>query len=249
MTLLDDTSVIGSGMVAGDGTWAIVTSALAAGPQDLTATETDFAGNVSGASAPLALTVKTIAPPPTNLALSPASDSGVLGGDITNVTAPTIIGSGELGDTVTLLNGTSMVGSGTTAADGTWMITTSPLTAGANVLTATETDIAGNTSTSSVALTIAVKAALPVTMARTLTVAGNSAELHPTIGIAAPTAAPIFPHPGLVDHGHRAAGGWDGAAVGRLGGPGGRDTDRCPIFRVGISAHAKSVRPKLRFVL
>lgn len=79
-------------------------------------------------------------PPPSGLALSAASDSGIKGDNITDVKTPVITGFGVAGDKVTLAQGAILLGSATVAANGTWSITTFPLTLGPHSLTATETD-------------------------------------------------------------------------------------------------------------
>jgi hypothetical protein len=58
-----------------------------------TAQEIDLANNASPLSAPLTITIKTSAPAPTALTLSPASDSGIKGETVTNVVMPVITGS------------------------------------------------------------------------------------------------------------------------------------------------------------
>ena len=75
VTLLDGTTVIGTGVVT-NGTWAITaTTALTEGLNAITAIQTDAAGNTSVASGALNVTLDTTAPAaPTDLALS--SDSG-----------------------------------------------------------------------------------------------------------------------------------------------------------------------------
>jgi hypothetical protein len=50
------------------------------------------------------------APTPSGLALSPSSDSGVKGDDITNVTTPVITGAGEVDATLTLYDSYSSLG-------------------------------------------------------------------------------------------------------------------------------------------
>ena len=94
-------------------------------------------------------------PAPTNLALAPASDSGVLGDNTTDVALPTFTGTGEVGDTVALLDGGTSIGTGTVDNSGTWSIAaTTPLTLGANAITAIETNSAGNTSAPSSTLNV-----------------------------------------------------------------------------------------------
>ncbi len=114
------------------------------------------------------------APPaaPSGLVLSPASDSGVAGDDITNVTTPTITGTGVAGHSLTLFDGTSVVGTGSVGGGGTWSIATSTLAAGTHSLTATESNL-GATSTASAALTITIDTASPVTTPQSVSVAGN----------------------------------------------------------------------------
>ena len=167
VTLYDGNAVVGTGTVAGNGTWAITSSALPAGTDSLTATQTDIAGNLSAVSTPLTLQIDTVTPSaPSNLALASTSDSGVAGDDITNVTSPTLTGIGVAGDTVTLLDvgaggATTTVGTGTVARNGTWSIATSTLAAGANNLTATQADIAGNVSVASGPLRVTIDTARP----------------------------------------------------------------------------------------
>jgi hypothetical protein len=87
--------------------------------------------------------------------LSPSSDSGVKGDNITDVRTPVITGTGAAGDTVTLFDGGSQVlGTGPVLYNGAWSITTSALSLGSHTLTATETDVAANTSGPSAALPI-----------------------------------------------------------------------------------------------
>ncbi len=73
VTLLDGTTVVGTG-VATAGTWTITTSTLAAGVHSISAEAADVAGNLSVASAALAVSIDG---PPTTPDLLAASDSGV----------------------------------------------------------------------------------------------------------------------------------------------------------------------------
>ncbi|WP_269714922.1 Ig-like domain-containing protein [Caulobacter sp. NIBR2454] len=61
--LFDGSTLVGSTTADGGGAWSITTSTLAAGAHNLTATQTNLAGTTSAASAALALTIGTIAPP------------------------------------------------------------------------------------------------------------------------------------------------------------------------------------------
>jgi hypothetical protein len=53
----DGETVVGSGVVASDGTWVITSDMLSLGAHTLTATETDAAGNISDVSAAFSLTI------------------------------------------------------------------------------------------------------------------------------------------------------------------------------------------------
>jgi VCBS repeat-containing protein len=120
----------------------------------LTATATDAAANRSTVAISPSFAVDTKALPPAALSLAPASDSGTKGDNITNIGLTTITGGGENGATVTLRNGSTAIGTGTVTA-GVWSITVATaLAEGANVITATQTDAAGNTSAASAALNV-----------------------------------------------------------------------------------------------
>jgi hypothetical protein len=176
VTLFDGGTTLGTGTVSG-GVWSITaTVALVEGVNDLSALQTDLAGNVSTPSSDLFVTLQTgTVPPPAALALTPASDSGVSSSDdLTNVALPTITGTGVDGDTVTLRAGGTLLGTATVAG-GVWSIAaTAPLTVGANTITATQTDIAGNVSAPSSALTVTLKPSAPAPTALVLAPASDS---------------------------------------------------------------------------
>ena len=172
VTLYNGGTLLGTAMVGTGGTWSITSSTLAAGSYSLTATQTDVAGNVSAASAALALTIKTTAAAPTGLILAPASDSGVKGDDITNVTTPMITGHGAT--PVNLYSGSTLLGTATVDLAGTWSITSSTLAAGSYSVTATETDAAGNVSGPSAALALTIETTAPVPTGLTLAPASDS---------------------------------------------------------------------------
>jgi hypothetical protein len=102
------------------------------------------AGNVSSASAALALTIIPASDP------VPAAPTITTGSEITNGNTPLISGTGAAGDTVNLLDGSTKIGTGVVTAGGAWSIAPSTaLTANFNTITATQTDAAGNTSAAS----------------------------------------------------------------------------------------------------
>ena len=122
-----------------------------------------MAGNLSAASAALAVTIDTTAPAaPSAPDLVAASDSGVSNTDnITNVTKPTFTGTAEAGSTVTLYDGTTAVGTGVATRPGLWTITTSTLANGIRSITAKATDVAGNVSAASAALSVTIDTTAP----------------------------------------------------------------------------------------
>jgi len=163
--------------VAAGGTWSVTpASALASGANTISVTATDLAGNVAGPVS-YGFTIDTTAAAPSTPDLTSASDLGASPTDnVTNVAAPTFTGAGaEAGATVTLFNGATAVGTGTAAADGSWSVTTSTLTAGTLSITAKQTDIAGNVSAASSALTVTLDTTAPAApTALTLDAASDS---------------------------------------------------------------------------
>ncbi|MFD1631491.1 MBG domain-containing protein [Pseudopedobacter beijingensis] len=133
----------------------------------------DQAGN-KGTVYSQAYTLDTQAPAaPSTPGLTAASDSGVSNSDhITNVTQPTFTGTAEAGATITLYSGATVLGT-TTATGGNWSITlASALTDGAYSITAKATDIAGNVSSASSALSITIDTTQP-----TVTITSNISTL------------------------------------------------------------------------
>ena len=212
VVLSDTSGVIGSGLVGVGGTWSVTpTSALADGSYQISATETDLAGNVSQVSSALAVTIDTMPPlPPMSLALAPQSDSGIPGDDITNVTTPTITGTGTAGDTVTLYAGATAVGSALVGDGGSWSVTASTLTGGAYLMTASESDVAGNVSAASAPLFVDIDTFTPATPSLTDT-STTSAPSSPVVGGNAPLAVSVTLTDGATNLGSvytQASGAW-----------------------------------------
>ena len=62
MSASDGTTVLGTAVADGSGNWSITSSALLDGVHNLTAKQTDIAGNISLASAALSVTIDTTSP-------------------------------------------------------------------------------------------------------------------------------------------------------------------------------------------
>ena len=160
----DGVTLLGSATANGAGAWSFTTAALTNGAHSLTATATDVAGNTSAASSALNVTVDTTAPVTPAIA-SFSTDSGTVGDGITNDNTLTLTGSAEANATVKVYDGATLLGSATADGSGNWSYTTAALTNGAHSLTATATDVAGNTSAASSALSVTIDTSAPVTPA------------------------------------------------------------------------------------
>jgi hypothetical protein len=93
--------------------------------------------------------------------LTAASDSGRSSTDnITNAATPTFTGTAEPGSTVTLLDGTTVIGTGV-ATGGKWSVAAPTLANGVHNLSAEATDVAGNVSAASDALSVTIDRVAP----------------------------------------------------------------------------------------
>ena len=162
ITMYDGGVSIGTVTADGSGNWSFTTGALTAGSHSLTATATDTAGGISGASAALTLSIDTSISTPPAPDLTVASDLGISNSDnLTSDTTPTLSGTAEANATVTLYDGATLLGTATANSSGNWSFTSNALGDGDHTLTATQTDVAGNVSAASTALTIAIDASAP----------------------------------------------------------------------------------------
>ncbi len=166
ITVKDGSTIVGTANADGNGSWNLGNVSLASGVNNLTATATDAAGNI-GTSSTFVATLDTTPPSaPGTPNLTAASDTGKSDTDnVTSDNTPTISGSGINGDTVTLYDGSTAIGSGT-VSDGTYSITTSKLSDGTHAIIAKQTNVAGNISGSSSALSVEIDTT-PPTVSRT----------------------------------------------------------------------------------
>ncbi|WP_313473436.1 Ig-like domain-containing protein [Stutzerimonas kunmingensis] len=161
----DGITALGTASADGSGAWSITSSMLASGTHVLTAKAVDAAGNGSGASTSLSVTIQNTAPAaPADVILAPASDTGTLGDGITYANRPIITGTAEANSKVTLFDtdGITILGVGTTNDLGAWSITSNDLSLGNHSLTVKQEDVAGNVSDASSALVLSI-VAVPVT--------------------------------------------------------------------------------------
>jgi hypothetical protein len=161
------TTSLGTTTADNTGNWSLtLAAALVDGPYNITAKQTDVAGNVSAASGALSITIDTLAPAaPSSPNLAAASDSGVLNTDnITNVTTNlSFSGTAEANSTVTIFEGAVQVGSGSVNNGGNWNNVTAdgPFADGPHVFTAKATDAAGNPSLASAPHTVTIDTVRP----------------------------------------------------------------------------------------
>jgi subtilisin-like proprotein convertase family protein len=124
----------------------------------------DVAGNASLASNPTTVTIDTTPPAaPAKPILDPASDSGVLGDNITNVTSPFFdVGNIEVNGTVELYRGNLLVNTLKVTPGGTVKIQDpGPVAAGIYTYTADQIDLANNKSVMSAGVSITIITAAP----------------------------------------------------------------------------------------
>ncbi|MCL2542910.1 MAG: Ig-like domain-containing protein [Nocardioidaceae bacterium] len=136
-----DGNPAGTATVGNDGTWSFTpTTPLGDGSHTVTATQTDPAGNTSKPSDPVTFTVDTTAPAAPTIS-SPHP------GQVLHDPTPVIRGTGQPGATVTVVVDGHTLGTAKVGPNGTWQLPVRrPLAPGHHVVTATQTDAAGNVS-------------------------------------------------------------------------------------------------------
>jgi hypothetical protein len=160
------TELLRNGIVVGSATSTgadiINPGVFSEGAHTITARSTDRAGNTSGASLPLNVTIDTTPPAvPQQPDLTSASDSGVSNTDnLTNVAIPSFVTVSEPGNLIELLANGAVVGGATST--GTNTITSSALTDGLKSITARTTDVAGNVSAPSASLAVTIDTTAPI---------------------------------------------------------------------------------------
>jgi hypothetical protein len=185
VTLKNGNTTLGTATADAGGQWTFTPSSLAQGTYSLTATATDSAGNVSGASQPYGLSIDTTAP--TLPSITAAIDDVlqytglVTSGGATNDTLPTFTGTAERGALVSLMNGNTVIGTGIADANGQWSITPTTVLS-ANIvwtLSATATDAAGNVSAVSIPFRLTIDTSAPSAP----TIETIESDVLPTVGV------------------------------------------------------------------
>ena len=174
LQLLRDGVVVAMTPEVAGGTLQITDDGVPDGTYTYVARLVDRAGNISGDSPSLSVTIDTIAPAsPSAIALLQADDSGELGDGITNVTQPRLTGTIVLASNETSPSanlpliqlvdaGGNVLGQGAVNPDGTFAVPVgSPLADGDYVVQARAVDRAGNVSQEGPSLTLRISTTLP----------------------------------------------------------------------------------------
>ena len=103
----------------------------------------------------LNVTIDTSAPV-TPAIVSYSTDSNIVGPHQETISTLTLVGATEAGSVVKVYDGATLLGSATADGSGNWSCTTARLPPAAHSLTATATDVAGNTSAASRALNVTI---------------------------------------------------------------------------------------------
>ncbi len=154
VTIYNGATALGSATAGANGTYSFTPAApLPDGGYTFTAIARDAAGNLGAASAPVQLTIDTLAP------TAPVFTAG---GGLINDPTPTLTGTAEAGATVTILNGAAVLGTAVAGTDGVFSFTPSAaLAQGSYTLTATARDGVGNVSPLSANLALTLDLTAP----------------------------------------------------------------------------------------
>jgi autotransporter-associated beta strand protein len=141
VTVLVDGVAIGTTIAGADGRWSFTpTTPLTDGTHAVTSRATDRAGNGSGTSAALTLTIDATAPVLSTPVLFGVDNTA----NVISTTRPTLTGTADPNSTVTVIIDGVTVGTATAGSDGSWSFAvTTPLADGAHSVVTTATDRAG----------------------------------------------------------------------------------------------------------
>lgn len=156
----DGGTLIGTAVANSSGLWSYTTAALADGTHAFTSKAVDTAGNISAASSALKVTVDTVAPNKPGFSAF-ASDGHLVTSGATNASQLTLKGGAAASSTIKIYDGTTQIGTTTSDSSGVWSFTTATFTDGSHSITAKAMDTAGNLSTASTALSVAVDTVAP----------------------------------------------------------------------------------------
>ena len=173
-----DVALTPTGDCSGSAYDITVTVSLSQAVHNITATQTDPAGNSSPTSSALSVTVDTSVAVPGTPDLAAGSDLGISSTDeITNDTTPQLTGTCETGATVTLSSSVAgaLTPTGTCSGSAYDITITSTLSEGIHNISATQVDLAGSSSSASSGLSVTVDTTDP-----TVTINQDAGQADPT---------------------------------------------------------------------
>jgi aryl-phospho-beta-D-glucosidase BglC (GH1 family) len=162
-------TAFGTAKADASGAWSLTpAAAIADGPHTFTARATDGAGNLSGLSSAVSVTIDHLAP------LAPII--AAFGMPLSNDATPTLQGSAEAGSSVAIMVDGSTLPAATVVADakGHWGLDLATLADGLHTFTATATDLAGNVSALSGSQSLTIDTHAPTALVSSLVVAGDN---------------------------------------------------------------------------
>ena len=142
--MTEGSTVLGTTTANASGVWSFTPTGLAQGSQTITASETNAAG-LTGSSS-LTFTYDTAAPTVTEALAHSTGANNVTSNDA-------LTGTADANATVTLTEGSTVLGTTTANASGVWAFTPTGLAQGSQTITASETNAAGLTGSSSLTFT------------------------------------------------------------------------------------------------
>ena len=186
VSVFDGTTKLGVALSNGAGAWAFTTAALADGTHGLVAKVTDSAGHTT-ASSVTGVTIDTVAPHSPTIT-EPASLNTISGG-VTTVNHVTLAGAAEAGSSVNVMDGGAHLATISANGQGSWTYDATGLSNGSHAFTATATDVAGNLSAASSALSVSVDSATTPPSTNTSPTSTNTGWHHHHHGYAAAAAS------------------------------------------------------------
>ncbi len=182
--IIEGGRLVGGALAGPTGYWTAITDPLVSGINELAAATVNEAGVQSAPSPPLSLDIISTAPPAPP---APTLDSLSGSDSVATTQDPGIDGTdAEPVDSITVFVNGVMAGTTSSDQSGNWSLGLSGLTDGQYLVTATDTDVAGNTSPPSQALDLTV-AATPATVPGAPSVTATAGSGSVTLSWSVPT--------------------------------------------------------------
>jgi hypothetical protein len=171
--IFQDGTQVGSAVASSTGTWSYRTATLTQSGHSFTAQAADKAGNVSGSSNTLNVTVDATAPLKPSMTVTGGGTTVFASGTFTKATSVTVNGATEGNARVDLLDGTTVLKSVQADANGNYSFDVN-LAEGVHSFTAKAYDVAGNNSTSTAVTITADRTPPPAPVVTGLAVASDT---------------------------------------------------------------------------